>query len=126
MKLYLFVAAIALLFSGCTGDYEPIFNGTDLSGWEVKGGDKWYVESGELIGESGEGEQNGYLSTVKDYHDFELQFEFLPEMMHNSSGVFFRTRIEGSEVFGWKVEIGADEHGTGSIYEQNGRGWMRK
>ncbi len=126
MKFYLFVAAIALSVSGCTGDYKPIFNGSDLSGWEVHGSDKWYAENGELIGESGEGDQNGYLSTIKDYHDFELQFEFLPEKMQNSSGLFFRTKIEGSEVFGWKVEIGADQHGTGSIFEQNGRGWLKQ
>jgi len=98
----------------------------DLSGWQIHGDDKWYVEDSELVCESGEGEQDGYLSTLKSYHDFELKFEFFPVVLKNGSGVLFRTKIDENEVSGWKVEIAATEHGTGSIYEQNGRGWLKQ
>ncbi len=123
---YFFIAVITVMLSGCNGKEKPIFNGVDLTGWQIHGDGKWYVEDGELVGESGEGQQNGYLSTKKDYNDFELQFEFFPVILKSSSGLFFRTRIEGKEVSGWKVEIAEVEHGTGSIFEQNGRGWLKQ
>ena len=127
MKLsYFFIAAITLLLSGCSGDYQQIFNGTDLSGWQIHGHDKWYVEDGELVCESGASEEDGYLLSLKSYGDFELRLEFFPVELKNGSGVFFRTNINGDEVSGWKVEIAATEHGTGSIYEKNGRGWLKQ
>ncbi len=122
----LFFVVISAVVLGCTTDYKPIFNGENLDGWQIHGAGKWYVEDGELVCESGMGEENGYLSTLKDYHDFEMQFEFFPVMLKNSCGVFFRTKIEGFKADGWKVEIAATEHGTGSIYEQNGRGWLKQ
>ena len=44
----------------------PIFNGKDLTGWTKHGTEKWYVQGGELICESGPDKQYGYLSTDKD------------------------------------------------------------
>ena len=49
-----------------------LFNGIDLSGWEIHGTEKWYVEGGELICESGQDHKYGYLSTVKQYKDFDF------------------------------------------------------
>jgi hypothetical protein len=41
-----------------------LFNGKDLKGWKINGTEKWYVENGELICESGPDKQYGYLTTV--------------------------------------------------------------
>ena len=30
-----------------------LFNGKDLGGWTINGTEKWYVENGELVCESG-------------------------------------------------------------------------
>ena len=38
-----------------------LFNGKDLSGWKVHGTEKWFVENGVLICESGPDNQYGYL-----------------------------------------------------------------
>ena len=48
---------------------EPvsIFNGEDLDGWQVNGTERWYVEDGELVCESGPDAQYGYLTTEQTY-----------------------------------------------------------
>ena len=40
-------------------------NGENLDGWKVYGTEKWYVEDGVLICESGEDKEYGYLGTEK-------------------------------------------------------------
>ncbi|MDQ6814853.1 MAG: DUF1080 domain-containing protein, partial [Bacteroidota bacterium] len=36
-----------------------IFNGKDLTGWTIHGTEKWYVDNGELICESGPDKEYG-------------------------------------------------------------------
>lgn len=100
-----------------------IFNGKDLSGWTIHGTEKWYVEDGELICESGPDKQYGYLSTDKKYKNFELSLRFKQEANGNS-GVFIRSGIEGVKISGWQVEVAPMDHHTGGIYESYGRGWI--
>lgn len=102
---------------------KPIFNGKDLKGWTIYGTEKWYVENGELICESGPDAAYGYLATDKHYKDFELTLEFQQEANGNS-GVFFRSSIEGTKISGWQVEVAPPGHDTGGIYESYGRGWL--
>jgi hypothetical protein len=103
--------------------YVPIFNGKDLKGWVTHGTEKWYVEEGLLVCESGPDKQYGYLSTKKDYYNFELLVEFRQEANGNS-GVFFRSTFDGTKVSGWQVEVAPPGHDTGGIYESYGRGWL--
>jgi hypothetical protein len=102
-----------------------MFNGKDLEGWVQHGEEKWYVENGELICESGPKAEYGYLSTAKDYKDFELSLEFLQEADGNS-GVFIRSVFEGTKVSGWQVEVAPLGMHTGGVYESYGRGWLVK
>jgi len=102
-----------------------LFNGKDLDGWIQHGEEKWYVENGELICESGPKAEYGYLSTAKDYKDFELSLEFLQEADGNS-GVFIRSTFEGTKVSGWQVEVAPLGLHTGGVYESYGRGWLVK
>lgn len=102
-----------------------LFNGENLDGWIIHGEEKWYVENGELICESGPKAEYGYLSTEKFYDDFELTLEFKQEADGNS-GVFFRSTFEGIKVSGWQVEVAPPGKDTGGIYESYGRGWLIK
>ncbi|MDA0773919.1 MAG: DUF1080 domain-containing protein [Bacteroidetes bacterium] len=102
-----------------------IFNGKNLEGWQIHGTEKWYVEDGELICESGPDAEYGYLSTVEHFKDFELELEFKQEADGNS-GVFFRSTVEGTIVSGWQVEVAPPKMHTGGIYESYGRGWLIK
>ncbi len=100
-----------------------LFNGKNLDGWTNNGTEKWYVEKGELICESGPDKQYGYLSTNKTYKNFELTLKFKQEANGNS-GVFIRSSIDGTKISGWQVEVAPAGMHTGGIYESYGRGWL--
>ncbi|HZH00465.1 MAG TPA: DUF1080 domain-containing protein [Flavisolibacter sp.] len=122
-KLVLFLIVTASLSSLIA--QRPIFNGKDLTGWTVHGTEKWYVENGELICESGPDKEYGYLSTKKTYKNFVLTLQFKQEANGNS-GVFFRSTIDGLKIQGWQVEVAPINLHTGGIYESYGRGWLIK
>jgi hypothetical protein len=101
-----------------------LFNGKDLNGWEICGTEKWYVQDGLLICESGPDKGYGYLATREYYDDFELTADFKQDADGNS-GIFFRSYIEqGTKIAGWQVEVSPPNHDTGGIYESYGRGWL--
>lgn len=104
---------------------EQLFNGENLDGWKIHGTEKWYVEDGEIICESGPNEEYGYLATNKSYKDFELNLDFKQEADGNS-GVFIRSSLEGTKIKGWQVEVAPPGSDTGGIYESYGRGWLEK
>jgi len=66
-----------------------LFNGKDLSGWEVHGGATWKVENGNLIGTQGPGNAPGDLLTEATYRDFDLTVTYKIDWPANS-GIWFR------------------------------------
>ena len=100
-----------------------LFNGKNLSGWNIHGTELWYVEKGLLVCESGPDKKYGYLSTNKFYDDFILTLEFKQEANGNS-GVFFRSKLEGTKISGWQAEVAPPGNNSGGIYESYGRGWL--
>jgi hypothetical protein len=122
--------AVVVLFFACqkpplTDGYESIFNGKNLDGWKIYGTEKWFVQDGLLICESGPDKGYGYLATDKSYKNFELSIDFKQEANGNS-GVFVHSTIEGTKITGWQAEVAPPGHDTGGIYESYGRGWLIK
>jgi len=119
--------ALCMLLGGGSCQRAPqeqvLFNGQDLDGWRTYGTEHWYVEDGELVGESGPDADYGYLATEATFRDFDLKLEFLQEYDGNS-GVFFRSSLDGTLITGWQAEIAPPGHSTGGIYESYGRGWL--
>ena len=107
------------------GKWTNLFNKKNFTGWNIYGTEKWYVEKGELICESGPDKEYGYLGTDQKYKNFELSLEFKQEANGNS-GVFFHSSIEGTKITGWQSEVAPPGHSTGGIYESYGRGWIIK
>lgn len=105
--------------------FQTLFNGVDLSGWEIYGTEKWFVEDKLLICESGPDKGYGYLGTTESFTNFEVKLEFKQEANGNS-GVFIRSSIDGTKVSGWQAEVAPPGHNTGGIYESYGRGWLIK
>lgn len=122
-KICLLLFVFAFSHAGATAQFRKIFNGKDLTGWTPHGTEKWYVDNGELVCESGPDKQYGYLSTDKSYKNFILQLEFKQEANGNS-GVFFRSSISGVRISGWQVEVAPLNNHSGGIYESYGRGWL--
>ncbi|MFI5455908.1 MAG: SUMF1/EgtB/PvdO family nonheme iron enzyme [Isosphaerales bacterium] len=77
--------------------WVSLFNGKDLTGWVVDGGDEnaWQAKSGELVvhgaeKDSGGGKGQGYLLTERDYADFHLRFQFQRSSDTATSGIALR------------------------------------
>jgi hypothetical protein len=119
------IVFILVLSQKINAQEKSLFNGKDLQGWTVYGTEKWYVQDGILISESGSDEKYGYLATNDHYKNFEINLEFKQEANGNS-GVFIRSTIEGVKVSGWQVEVAPKGKHTGGVYESYGRGWLIK
>jgi hypothetical protein len=106
-------------------DWEPLFNGKDLSGWTQIGNERWVVEDGAIYG-TGITKEYGYLATAKEYQDFHLYLRFKCEASGNS-GVYIHTSFKpgtATVVEGRQVEIDRTiGHHTGGIYG-DGKGWV--
>ena len=130
MKYIGIIFLLITIACGKESRHSSLFNGENLEGWSIYGTEKWYVEDGLLICESGPDEAYGYLATNKHYKNFELNLDFKQESNGNS-GVFIRSTIEGTKITGWQVEVAQkrtseDADATGGIYESYGRGWLIK
>lgn len=115
-------------------EFVDLFDGKSLDNWVVKGGTATYrVEEGAIVGRTVEGSRNTFLSTPRDYANFELTFEVKcdPEL---NSGVQIRSHIykedtpqesnpkrirEKGEVYGYQCEIAAN--GTAGKFWDEGR-----
>jgi len=84
--------------------YRPLFNGTDLSGWEGAGKDAtlcWAVEDGLLMCN---GKKGPWLRSLEQFGDFNLRLEYRLKPGGNS-GVYVRVPKDG------------DHHGEGAGVE---------
>lgn len=124
MKTIFLSAFLFISFCAIAQKKEKLFNGKDLTGWNIHGTEKWFVKDGLLVCESGPDKQYGYLSTDKNYKNFILTLQFKQDADGNS-GVFFRSQIpEGVKIKGWQAEVAPHANHTGGIYESYGRGWL--
>lgn len=119
------IVLMVLFSASMFAQKQELFNGQNLDGWTIYGTEKWYVEEGLLICESGPDAEYGYLGTDKDYKNFILDLDFKQEADGNS-GVFIRSNVEGTTVSGWQVEVAPPGAFTGGIYESYGREWLIK
>ncbi|WP_197446365.1 family 16 glycoside hydrolase [Tautonia plasticadhaerens] len=110
------------------GDFEPIFNGEDLSGWE---GDPslWSVEDGAITGKTSADaplEYNKFLVYRGDpVRNFELRAQFRL-IGDNNSGIQYRSNerpeIGEYSVGGYQADIHPDPRYLGMLYDERGRG----
>ena len=100
--------------------FVPLFNGRDLTGWQVMGSESWSAKDGELAC-SGQG--RGWVRSDALYRDFVLRLEYKVSKESNS-GIFLRAKLEGDPAFtGMEVQVledygePADQHSNGSLYD---------
>jgi len=116
-------------------DWVSLFDGKTLDGWIQKNGTARYkVVDKTIQGTTSEGSPNSFLCSVKEYGDFELEFEV---KVHNqlNSGVQIRSKTKQAQgdakfgrVYGPQVEIeasGVKGAEAGYVYgEATGLGWL--
>ena len=95
--------------------WRPLFNGEDLTGWQPAGSAFWRVDRNDpwppaiVGGQDGDPKRSGTLSTVDQFQNFELEFDFMiDEHGKYNSGVYLRNRPPGAARGrnGYQVNIG--------------------
>lgn len=107
------------------GDFKPLFNGKDLSGWVTPADkDLFSVENGEIVGRTkGDLKKNEFLVTDKPYGDFVLKAKV--KIRNGNSGIQFRSkRADDGAVSGPQADV-ADGY-WGLLYEERGRGILER
>ena len=58
--------------------FRPLFNGKDLKGWSVEGGDEttWTVEDGSIVAHGRDYRTRNCLLSDREYSDFVLRLEY--------------------------------------------------
>lgn len=113
-----------------SGDgWQPLFNGSDLSGWQQRNGWAVYrVVDSTIVGTTSKHSPNSFLCTTKEYDDFELKFQVQVDDPLNS-GVQIRSKSiperDAGRVHGPQVEIESTGGTAGYVYgEATGRNWI--
>jgi hypothetical protein len=115
--LLLAVLALPVRAADDSTKFVPLFNGKDLTGWEVfpSGTGQWKVEDGAIVGS---GPASHLFTKRDDYTDFHLRAEVMINDGGNS-GMYFRTKFGPGFPKGYEAQINSthrDPIKTGSLY----------
>ena len=130
-KLLTFVILIVISFGtyAAKGDWEKLFNGKDLTGWErLNGTAEYTIVNGEIVGTSKTNSPNTFLATTRTFGDFILEYEMKMDTGLNS-GVQIRSLskpdFNNGRVHGYQVECDDAPRGwSAGIYDEARRGWL--
>jgi len=124
----IFLLVVASSFaSAADADFQPIFNGKDLTGWD---GDPrlWSVQEGILRGQTALPDRMTKGNTFLIWRggvlkDFELKLKFRIE--NGNSGVQYRSKDLGKWVMsGYQAEVENKQGKVGFLYEEKGRKYL--
>ena len=122
-----------VLFFCCLGtaqtEWKSLFNGKDLSNWEVRNGTAQYqILNNTIVGTSRSGTPNTFLCTKEMFGDFilELEVKVAPGL---NSGIQFRSNslelYSDGRVHGYQSELDTSKRAwSGGIYDEGRRGWL--
>jgi hypothetical protein len=95
--------------------FVRIFNGKDLTGWELSGGARWVIEDGAIVGTQGDNYAPGDLFTKDTYKDFELITTYRVKWPCNT-GIWFRYQSPSKAYQADILEYKNPECYSGSLY----------
>lgn len=134
MKARFALALVAALSLPALAEDVPLFNGTDLSGWEGNR-ELWSVRDGAITGITPPDPADPAKGLIKHntflvwkggtVGDFELTFQYRIEK--GNSGVQYRSKelapgAFGPIVSGYQADFEAGDKYSGILYEERGRG----
>jgi hypothetical protein len=129
MKRTLILAALISLNNLFAQQWQPLFNGKDLTSWKQLGGAaKYEVKNGEINGITVANTPNSFLITEKEYGDFIFEVDVKLDSPSNS-GIQFRSESkadhQNGKVFGYQMEIDpSPREWSGGVYDESRRGWL--
>ena len=106
--------------------YTALYNGENLEGWRVVGGESTFTADGEsIVGHHGPG-KNTFLRTEKTFGDFSLKMQMRWDELGNSGVMFRAQQREGNgRVYGYQYELDhSDRAWSGGVYDEARRGWL--
>ena len=121
---------IALLpLTAAAADWQVLFNGKNLDGWETRGGEARYeVLDGVIVGTAVPDTPNSFLTTRERFDDFIFEAEVKIDGTLNSGFMFradSRDDYRNGRVFGYQAEVDPSPRAfSGGIYEEQRRGWL--
>ncbi|MEC8691491.1 MAG: DUF1080 domain-containing protein [Verrucomicrobiota bacterium] len=103
MKLIFSFIAFSILLTlqsmADDGELKSIFNGKDLTGWDVPDNNIWFtVKEGVLKLENGPQKKGQTLWTSDEYENFEMEFDFKMGKGTVDSGVYVRNSREQIQI----------------------------
>jgi hypothetical protein len=112
------IASVAFAAADDEKDFQPLFNGKDLTGWKLRqpnGNPSWSVLPGGILKNTVEKGAHGTdLVTEKKFRNFTVRYEYMtPE--NSNSGFYLRGRHE-IQILGDYKSGEASLTGNGSIY----------
>jgi hypothetical protein len=119
------VVSTTALGQESSGQFHPLFNGKDLSGWVTPENKSLFtVEKGEIVGRTKELlKKNEFLVTEKSYGDFVLKAKV--KIRNGNSGIQFRSKRKTDGVVSGPQADVADGW-WGLLYEERGRGILER
>ncbi len=127
--LFTFILLLPLGLMAQKSNWTNLFDGKTLKGWTQRGGKaKYFVEKGQIVGETVTDTPNSFLCTEKDYGDFVLELELLVDEKMNS-GIQFRSLskpdYQDGRVHGYQMEVDPSTRAwSGGIYDEARRDWL--
>ena len=131
MTVAIVITLLAATSQALAADWQVLFDGTNLDGWEPSRGNKQFKLVDGVILASSSG-QTRFLHTEKEYGDFALEFEVKLHDVDLNSGVQIRTSLirvnergdERPSVHGPQVDLGKSPGRSGHIFNQGNGSWV--
>ncbi|MBC6988752.1 DUF1080 domain-containing protein [Hymenobacter sp. BT491] len=135
MAAYVAVASLAFVqphqsLAKAADAWQNLFDGKTLNGWKRLGGTADYkVENGVIVGTTVMNSGNSFLTTEKEYGDFQLEIDIMLESPVSNTGVqtrsHFNTPGHEGKVYGRQIEIDPSERAwSGGVYDEARRQWL--
>ena len=106
-----FLFASAALADVAGGNWESLFNGTNLTGWVVMNDAAFTVTNGVIHLDK----SRGWLRTEKEYADFVLEVEWRALEPNYNSGLFIRAGLDGKPYPTNAIQVNLKETALGQI-----------
>lgn len=119
-----FLSLLPLFLLGCgqTGEEIILFDGKTFDGWEGPM-ESFRIENGSIVAGTLESDipKNQFLSTKREFSDFELRLKFKMIGKKVNAGVQFRTKRipDHHEVIGYQADVGGEY--WGALYDESRR-----